>query len=246
MFISTDYLAINYGVDDKIARFFVDREPPANNLYWHNKLLYLRPGAGYIFIPLIVDLLYKSGLNRDELLGQEFLSIMEQTGHISALEETNQIDVAAAIDQCAVLVKDGCKDESWYREVLTYLKGEDNSITQLTTPFKALHRGDVFLFSLCALHFPQEKKKQIVQQWFALISTLLLLDDADDAEADMKSGDENAFLEQGLNQANIDLAQQLVDQNFDTISLLNKTMARQLQTQIKKMLDKPIALLNKK
>ena len=32
MFISTNYLVINYGVDEKIARFFVDSEPPVENL----------------------------------------------------------------------------------------------------------------------------------------------------------------------------------------------------------------------
>ena len=39
MFISSAYLSINYGVDDKIATFFVDREPPVNNLYWTGKLI---------------------------------------------------------------------------------------------------------------------------------------------------------------------------------------------------------------
>ncbi len=56
MFISTGYLGIQYGVDNNIAKFFVDREPPANNLYWKDKYLYLRPSPGYLFIPLIVDI----------------------------------------------------------------------------------------------------------------------------------------------------------------------------------------------
>jgi hypothetical protein len=42
MFVSSNFLAIHYGVNDTIAKFFVDREPPINNLYWKDKLLYLR------------------------------------------------------------------------------------------------------------------------------------------------------------------------------------------------------------
>ena len=76
MFISTDFLAIKFGVDDAIARFFVDREPPANNLYWKDKLLYLRPAPGYLFIPLIVDLLFKIGIERQQLLVQANRTIL--------------------------------------------------------------------------------------------------------------------------------------------------------------------------
>ena len=36
MFVSADFLIIQYGVHDEIANFFVDREPPENNLYWNN------------------------------------------------------------------------------------------------------------------------------------------------------------------------------------------------------------------
>ena len=246
MFISTEYLIINYGVDEKIARFFVDREPPVNNLYWHKKLLYLRPGVGYIFIPLIVDLLYKLGISRDLLLSDPFISTMEQTGHISALEETKQIDSLTAIQKCADLVKDNCKDQVWYNDIMSYFVDEDKYINKMASPFKALHRGDMFLFSICALELNDRIKEKIVEQWFALITTLLLLDDADDAKEDMKTGEENAFIEKGMTIENIEMATQLVAKNVDTISTLNKTMARDLHRQYKAMIQKPLALLNTK
>ena len=243
MFIATDFLIINYGVDEKIARFFVDREPPVNNLYWHEKLLYLRPGAGYIFIPLIVDLLFKSGISKDELLGNTFVTTMEQIGHISALEETNQINAATAIQQCADLVKPNCHSETWYNDVLAYLQGNNNFITQLASPFKALHRGDVFLFALCAVHFPKEKETQLVQQWFALITTLLLQDDAEDVQSDQKTGDENAFLEHGLSTESIAMAEDLLKKNTAVIASLNGTMAKALEQSFYKLLAKPITFL---
>ncbi len=243
MFVSTEYLTFHYGVDEKIARYFVDREPPAGNLYWHEKLLYLRPSAGYIFIPLVVDLLFKSGIAREDLLGDEYITTMEQTGHISALEEVKKISAADAIMQCSDLVKDNCKSKDWYEDVMAYMAGEHNYITQLASPFKALHRGDMFLFSLCALHFPKEKEKQIVEQWFALITTLLLHDDAEDVQADLKTGDENAFLEHGFNPSNIAMAEDLVRKNMEIIALLNKTMATTLGNHFNNLVMKPKQLL---
>ncbi len=198
MFISTGYLGIQYGVDNKIAKFFVDREPPANNLYWKDKYLYLRPSPGYLFIPLIVDILFRLGIDRQQLLSDEFIHCLEQTGHISALEETKQISNTEAIQQCIALARESCKNESWLNSVIDYFRGTaDNLFISIATPFKALHRGDVFLFSLSALDYPEELFEKIAKYWFALISTLLLLDDAEDIEDDRVNNEENAFLESG-------------------------------------------------
>src|SRR5438045_9553131 len=103
MFVSTNALTIYYGVDDKIAQFFVDREPPKDNLYWKDKLLYLRLEPGYIFIPLIVDILYKLGIERAQLLSDKFIDLMEAMGHISALEESKKIDHSETITEAKKL-----------------------------------------------------------------------------------------------------------------------------------------------
>ncbi len=105
MFISANFLAINYGVDDAISRYFVDRQPPANNLYWHQKLMYLRAEPGWLFIPLIVDLLYKAGVDKKQLLSEEFVGLMEQIGHISAEEELRHITKEDALNKYLDLVK---------------------------------------------------------------------------------------------------------------------------------------------
>lgn len=246
MFITTDYLVINYGVDEEIARFFVDREPPANNLYWHEKLLYLRPGAGYIFIPLIIDLLFKSGIPKHELLSTEFINTMEQIGHISALEEVKKIDAATAVQYCAELVKKNNKDSVWYNDVSDYLAAKHNYISSLTSPFKALHRGDVFLFSLCALHFPETIREKVVEQWFALITTLLLQDDINDMHNDSINGDENALLEYGFTREAIAMCDELMDKNVEILSRHNRSMANTLGRKYKELIAKPLEILNQK
>ncbi|MGI8637425.1 MAG: hypothetical protein ACR2KZ_18675 [Segetibacter sp.] len=194
MFISTRYLVSQYGIDEVIARFFVDREPPVNNLYWHEKLLYLRPSPGYLFIPLIVDLLYKLGLDKEQLLSSKFIESMEEIGHLSALEETSAISRDTAIEKCEDLVKERCVNPLWFCIVSSYFKAEeDNLLKRMAMPFKSLHRGDAFLFSLVTIDFPDFYFGKIVDQWFALIGVLLLLDDADDIEIDEAAGEENAF-----------------------------------------------------
>lgn len=246
MFISSSFLAINYGVDDKIARFFVDREPPADNLYWKGKLLYLRPAPGYLFIPLIVDLLHRLGIERQQLLSEEFVATMEQVGHISALEETKQMSGKEAIKKCAELVGDTYKNKNWFDNLIDYFNHETvNFFSSLSSPFKALHRGDVFLFAVCALKFPDELNEKIAEQWFALITTLLLLDDAEDIKTDKESGDANAFIESGLNAEGVQKIKELVNRNLEKIRLLNPAMAYQLNEQYNEYIEKP-GLLNPK
>jgi len=239
VFISSDFLEINYGTDGKIARFFVDREPPADNLYWKGKLLYLRPAPGYLFIPLIVDLLYKLGVDRQQLLSEEFAATMEQIGHISALEETKQISNEEAIKKCSELVKDSCRNKDWYTNVVDYLTGKDvNFFAGLAVPFKALQRGDLFLFALCALHFPKELYEKVAEQWFALISTLLLLDDAEDIQADKETGDENAFLESGMTAEGFKKIEEMVTNSLQKIRILNPAMSIQLKKQYAEYIER--------
>jgi len=241
MFVSANFLAIQYGVDDAIAQFFVDREPPANNLYWHKKLMYLRPEPGFLFIPLIVDLLYKSGVEKSVLLSEDFVGLMEAVGHISALEETKQVDKATALAQCFALANEQCKTVFYKQALEEYFSGNTtNSIGLYRTPYHALHRGDAFLFALCALEFEQEKLPELVQHWFALISTLLLLDDAEDIEVDQSTGDDNAFLEAGLNADGIAGIKALVTKNLQRIDRLNKPMAITLDKKFKTLASKPV------
>ena len=232
MFISTKYLVSQYGIDEAIARFFVDREPPANNLYWHEKLLYLRPSPGYLFIPLIVDLLYKLGLNKERLLSLEFITSMEGIGHISAMEETSAISRNMAIEKSEGLVKERCANPLWLSIVQDYFKsGENDLLKRKAMPFKSLHRGDAFLYSLVTIDFPKNYFENIAEQWFSLIGVLLLLDDADDIDIDKTAGEENAFLEKGLNAKSLVQIAAIVQHGLEKISTLNPIMSRTLERQ---------------
>jgi hypothetical protein len=238
MFLTANALVQEFGVDKTIAKFFVDREPPKDNLYWKDKLLYLRPQPGYIFLPLIVDLFYRSGVQLEELLSEEFITTLEQIGHYAAQEEFNLIAKKEAIESCKKLVE-VFKDDKFLNDLAEYLNGGQNEISALTTPFKALHRGDLFLFSLCVLKCDEEKKMQLVKTWFALISTLLLLDDSEDYDSDLETGDENAFVESGSNQEGFAKLKSLLAENLHHITLINAAMANGLHQKFIALAEKP-------
>jgi len=240
MFISTDYLATQYGVHETIADFFVERESPTNNLYWKDKLLYLRPQPGYLFIPVIVDTLYKLGIDKNILLSDVFINLLEQIGHIAALEETNQLTKEEGIEQCILLTKDKVINKNFYATLTDYMKGGSNNfIHEMLYPFSALHRGDIFLFSVTVLDFDDEVAKKIVAYWFAIISSFLMLDDAQDVEIDKKTGDENAFLQCGLDKEGIERIKNILGQNLTTLKIFNKPLARTIDNQFVKMATLP-------
>lgn len=240
MFVSAGFLAIKYGVHDKIAQFFADREPPVNNLYWHEKLMYLRPSPGYLFIPVMADMLHRIGINKDEILSNDYIDVMEAIGHIAAKEETKMITNAAAIEEGIALVKDRYKNEYYYQAVVDYLRAtKSNFISEQTTPFKALHRGDLFLLSACVLNFNNEQAEKIVRYWFAVISSFLLMDDADDIEEDKNTNDENAFLESGLDKEGIEKIKQLLAKNLKTLKEINTSLAISIDAKFIQLAELP-------
>lgn len=240
MFLSANALVVQYGIDERIAKFFVDREPPKDNLYWKGKLLYLRPQPGYIFLPLITDLYFRSGISLDQLLNDDYVGLLEQIGHYSAQQEFHIISEQQAIEISAALVDGHPAAEPLLGELKAYFAAQDgNPISAIATPFRALHRGDLFLFSLCALEADAAKKIELVRTWFALISTLLLLDDAEDYNNDRDAGDENAFVESGSNREGFDRIKQLLAANLDHLAAINRTMANALHLKFGAMADKP-------
>jgi hypothetical protein len=240
MFVSSDFLAINYGVHDEIANYFTDREPPANNLYWKDKLMYLRPEPGYLFIPVIVDTLNRIGISRKILLDDNYINLLEQIGHIAALEEANIINKEEAIDKCIVLTKEKAVNKNYYNALLDYMNGgTTNFISKLVLPYQALHRGDIFLFTISILDIDNEKAEKIVSNWFIIIGSFLLLDDAQDIEKDKINNDENAFIQCGLDKKGIEEIKLFLGYLLTSLKAFNKPLARAIDNQFVKISELP-------
>lgn len=239
MFLSASAIAIEYGIDDGIAKFFVDREPPNGNLYWKDKLLYLRPQPGYVFIPLIADLYFRSGIPKGTLLGEEYVGTVEGILHFAAEEEAGLITETELNAKCREFVRPLAKQAAHVDQLSGYLDGERNAISELAPPYRALQRGDVFLYSLCALDLDEQKFRELISTWFALISILLLMDDSEDYKADLASGDSNVFVESGSNRQGFDRLKKMLSEYLSHIQSINYSMAHALHRKVAGIADKP-------
>lgn len=233
MFVTADFLATEYGVHNDIAIFFVDKQPPQANLYWHNKLLYVPNNPGYLIIPVFTDALSRLKFSKEILLNNNFVQLFEQIAHIAALEEIKKVSYQEAVEQCILFVKDKIHNQFFYNNLLNFIEGKrDNFIHQYSMPFAALHRGDLFLFALVIFDFDEETAVKIIKHWFAIIGSFLLLDDAEDIEQDLAAGEKNAFIEAGLNEAGIENIKLFAKNNIEHLRTFNRTLGRTIDSML--------------
>src|SRR5882762_6072593 len=113
MFISVDYLHLNYGVDKTIARFFVDRKVPADNAFWRKRLLYIGRGNGFVSIPVYYDLLFRIGVSKDLLLAESHVQLMERVMHYAILTEFGELDHARQLEEIKTLFEARIKNAAF-------------------------------------------------------------------------------------------------------------------------------------
>lgn len=198
MFISIKHLHGNMGVDEEIARFFVDRKIPSGNAFWENRRLYITRGNGYLSIPVYYDLLFRIGVSKQYLLEESHVVLMEQIMHFAIQVEFKQISFQAQLEQISKLFEGGIKNPDFYHELLDYLRQPLlKPMGKLGMKEAALNRADVFLFILCDLSLGKRETERAVQFWYALHTTYLLMDDIYDYRLDKQNLEENAIIELG-------------------------------------------------
>ncbi len=229
MFTSKDDLKLVYGVDMEIGKFLIDRKVPAENLYWKNRLLYIVPMAGYLFIPQYMDIQYRLGLSKAELLSEQHLQLLEAILHSAAKLESKAIDFEAHIAECIALAEPGCKNPSLLQDLIYYFSGErEKSGVALGTPYRSLNRADAYLFSLCCFDFDSVLKKKLVDAWYALITFYLIIDDLQDIQSDFEQQEENAVIEAGLNEEGAKSIEALIHQSYQVMNEVNPVMANRI------------------
>ena len=62
----------------------------------------------------MADTLFKLGILREVLLGDEYINLLEQIGHIAALEETKKITYKQAVDECIDLTSSTAVNDFFY------------------------------------------------------------------------------------------------------------------------------------
>jgi hypothetical protein len=226
MFISASQLNRGMGVDMNIARFFVDRDPPKNNSFWKDRLLYIGFGNGYVSIPVYYDLLFRIGITLDQLLSEDHILLMEQIMHWAILQEREEISTREEMIAIRELLKGRVKDQKYFDALNTYL---DQPVLKPMGSFglkiPALNRADVFLYVLCDLDLTENQRELAIKFWYALHPTYLIIDDLRDYEKDMQDGEENVLMEWGDKSARFHYAMDMVKSNCKILQRVNPVLA---------------------
>lgn len=240
MFTSKKYLQNNLGVDADIAAFFVDRKVPENNLYWKERLLYVAKGTGYLFIPLFFDLKYKCGVSKQYLLHEDYVQLMEEILNSAAMHEFEQISFHEHIENCRFLMSGKVKNTLLYADLLEYLSDEDlKPVKNIGTPSKALNRGDTFLFTLCFLELPDNVVNQILEEWYALVPSFLLMDDIMDLKEDRERNEENAINDFGQGANGVEKAIDYLKIKFNHLKSVNVQLSEYFERSLQQKLQSP-------
>lgn len=240
MFTSKQHLHVNLGVDPDIAQFFVDREVPKNNYYWKDRLLYVSKGTGFLFIPLFFDLQYKCGVSRGEVMNDDYIVLTEKILSSAALHEAEKIGFDEHINNCRQLMKGNVKNNDLYNDMLDYCSNEAlKPYKYLGTISKALNRGDSFLFGICLLDVNKQVLEKVIENWYALVPSFLLMDDLFDLREDKMNNQENAVFDFGGGREGVEKAIQFLRDKFDLLKIFNprlgsyfeKSLDRKLSTE---------------
>jgi hypothetical protein len=247
MFISKKHLHHTLGIDPDIAAFFVDRKVPEGNQYWKGRYLYVASGTGYLFIPIYFDILLRSGISKEVLLDESFVHVCEQILHSAAVYESEDLDFVAHIENCREILDGKVKDPELFDDLCEYFsQGELRPYKYLGTTSKALNRGDTFLFALCCISAGNEVKKRLIEQWYALVPSFLLMDDLTDLKEDMDKNEENGVLDLGEGVAAVGAAISYLRQQFEKITLVNERLGAFFMRTLEQKMESPYfkSLLN--
>jgi hypothetical protein len=247
MFTSKEHLHENLGVDKTIAKFFVDRSVPINNRYWKGRYLYVAGGTGYLFIPLFFDLQYKCGADIKVVLSEAYVQLTEQILHSAARYEFEEISFSEHISNCESIMAGCIRNQDLYNDLLTYFKSHQlKPYKNLGTASKPLNRGDTLLFSLCFLDVPSEVTYKIIESWYALVPSFLLMDDVSDLQNDREKQEENSISDFGEGTRGIENALDFLRGKFNQLKQFNPKLGSFFENGLDRKIQTPYmqSLLN--
>ena len=246
LYTSKQYLQNAMGVEAEIAAFFVDRNVPAQNMYWKDKYLYVAKGTGFLFIPLFYDLMYRVGLTKDIVLDEDFVRLTENILHSAALHEYELIGFDEHLNNCRELLANKVVNLNLYTDLLQYFGNDSLPYNYLGTFSKALNRGDTYLFALCSLNIPLHLTHKIVELWYILVPSFLLMDDIMDLEKDRIKNEENSINDFGSKERGVSNAISFLADRFAKLKGVNGKLGAYFEGSLQRKLETPYlkSLLN--
>jgi hypothetical protein len=231
MYISVKILHNQMGVDETIARFFVDRKIPDDNIFWKKRLLYISTGNGYISIPVYYDLLFRLGVSKQILLEESHVVLMERIMHFAMQVEYYELSFAEQIKSISHLLEGRIRNQDFYDKLIPYLlQPVIKPDGELGMVVPSLNRADVFLFILCDLSLSKEQTSLAVKYWYPIHTSYLLMDDIYDYKSDKESNDENAVIQLEEGEEGFDKAFKMVNDNIELLRPINPQLSNYFET----------------
>jgi len=229
MFTSKEDLKLSYGVDIEIGKFFVDRKVPLNNRYWKDRLLYINPMPGYLFIPLYADIELRLGIPKHQLLHEEYILFMENILHSIAKQEFQSLSLEQHVKECIDITRPVCKNKLLLQQLESYFKGECiiDGIS-FGMPYKALNRVDSYLFTLCYFEFDDNTKRKLIDTWHALMAFYLITDDLNDIKDDIEANEDNTIAEAGLSDEGSKAVEKIMRDSYLAMNTINPVFANRM------------------
>jgi len=240
MFTSKEYLHLKLGVDPEIAAFFVDRKVPVNNMYWKGRYLYVASGTGYLFIPLYFDLQYRLGVSKKQLLNPLQVEICEAGLHSAAMYEHEKITFSQHIENVKLLVSPYIKNPVLFEDLSGYFSNETlRPYKYLGTFSKPLNRADTYLFTLTMLEATSVQVEKMIDQWYALVPSFLLMDDLTDLQEDNEKNEENSITDFGPGNLGVEKAIEYLRLKITYLNSVNQQLGEFLEKSLNKKLHTP-------
>jgi hypothetical protein len=243
MFTSTEELKLSYGIDTEIGKFFVDRKVPQNNLYWRDRLLYINPMPGYLFIPLYADIEFRLGIPKFQLLHEEYILFMENILHSIAKQEFQSLSLEQHVEECVSITRPVCRNPLLLQQLQSYFEGEHEiGGIPFGMPYKALNRVDSYLFTLCYFEFDDNIKRKLIDAWHALMAFYLITDDLNDIRDDIEANEDNTIAEAGLSDEGANAVEKIMYESYLTMNAINPVFANRMdysrqQINVKEIID---------
>ncbi|HEY8397645.1 MAG TPA: hypothetical protein VIK80_06885 [Flavihumibacter sp.] len=240
MFTSKAELNEAMGVEPAIAAFFVDRKVPADNRYWKGRYLYVARGTGYLFIPLFFDLQYKAGVPLEKLLEPSYVQRMEAILHLAALYEFGEKEFLEHIIEIEKLVQPDVVNHQLMEELIAYFRQDQPvKLGRLGTDNPALNRGDALLYLLTTLDAEEAVLNRILEAWYQLVPTFLLLDDIMDFQEDRQKQEENSLALYGYSPEGVRKAIGVAEENFRGLDSINPVLGSYFRSVLDKKKQTP-------
>jgi hypothetical protein len=233
MFISTRFLTEQLDVDADVAKFFVDRPVPADNRYWKDRLLYVARGTGFVFIPLVYDILLRLGVDKAALLEEPHVLRMEKILDSAGRVEFDGLSGSDHIEASRKAMEGKVRNAWLWQALIDYFaEGPHGPLGREIPP---LNRADTFLFSVCDLSMDEPATRTFLTYWYALIGSFLMMDDVMDWEEDKKLGEENAILYLGEGPEAFAGALALLRADLHTLGTLNPSLEAHLEQNLEQL-----------